>query len=99
MHWFWILSITIEVLAILWVTSIERNAILHRINGANGFMLLMVLLMCAGGSIIVTIGSWILMDGMYALKVAGIATLLLLVLGYGSIHYLDALGKKIANQS
>jgi hypothetical protein len=99
MHWFWILSIAIEVIAILVVTRIERHAIMQRINGANGFILLMVLLICALSSVALAIGSWVLAGGIYALKVAGIATALLLVLGYGSINYLDALGKKIARQS
>lgn len=94
MHLFWIVCISVEVILMLWVTSIERHAIINRINGANGFIWFSVMIICVVASIAAIIGSWVMVNGIYALKVASVAAALHFVLGYTTLHYLDRLGRK-----
>lgn len=99
MHWLWILCISVEVVLMFWVTMIERHAIIHRINGANGFIWFSLMIICVIASIVATLASWALVNGIYALKVAGAAALLHLVLGGSTLTYLDKLGRRIAKKT
>jgi predicted phage tail protein len=99
MHWFWIVCISLEVILMLLVTMIERNAIVNRINGANGFIWYTVITICVMASIVATLGSWVMVGGLYALKVAGAAAVLHFVLGASTLTYLDRLGRLHAKKA
>jgi hypothetical protein len=96
MHWLLIVLVGIEIVLMLLVTLIERDAIKKRISGANGFIWLCIFGGCIITSIIVTLLCWLMVSGTFALKVAIGAAILHTIMGGSTMTYLDRLGKNSA---
>jgi hypothetical protein len=96
MHWLLIVLVGIEIVLMLLVTLIERDAIKKRISGANGFIWLSIFGACILTSGIVTLLCWLMISGGFALKVALGAMILHLIMGGSTLYYLDRLGKNSA---
>lgn len=75
MLWIWGLWAAAVVLMLGSAIAMESSMVANRINGANGLMLLVTLIMVGFGSLVVAITTWVMRGGLTALVVLGMAGL------------------------